>query len=76
MNYSLRSEFISEFARTAVKPVNSFQTDLQRAIPKKVGENVGIQSVNVTANPKLPYNIEEQSPTATGIMAKLMAKFE
>ena len=56
--------------------MNSFQTDLQRAIPKKVGENVGIQSVNVTANPKLPYNIEEQSSTATGIMAKLMAKFE
>ena len=65
VNYSLRSEFISEFARTAVKPVNAFQTDLKLAIPKKIGDDVAIQSVNVSANPKLPYNIEENAHTAT-----------
>ena len=47
MNYSMRSEFISEFARTAVKPVNSFQTDLKLGIPKKIGEDVNVQSIKI-----------------------------
>jgi hypothetical protein len=76
VNYSLRSEFISEFARTAVKPVNSFQTDLKLAIPKKIGDDVGIQSVNVRIDPKLPYNIEENIHTATWIIANLIMSFE
>lgn len=59
----MRSEFISEFARTAVKPVNSFQTDLKMGIPKKIGEDVNIQSVKI--DKKINFNIEENIHTAT-----------
>jgi hypothetical protein len=76
VNYSLRSEFISEFARTAVKPVNSFQTDIQLGMPKKIGEDVSIQSVRVDANPKLPYNIEEKMHPATTMITKLVETLE
>lgn len=43
VNYSLRSDFISEFARAAVKPINSFKTDLQLAMPSKISDDIGIQ---------------------------------
>ncbi len=76
MNYSLRSEFISEFARTAVKPVNSFQTDLKLAIPRKIGDDVSIPSVQIIANPRLPYHIEENVHTATGIIGNLFRNLE
>lgn len=36
LNYTLRSDFISEFARNAVKPINEFTTDLQGHIPSRI----------------------------------------
>lgn len=42
MNFNLRSDFITEFARSAVKPVNEFTTDLGRSIPKKIGNDVNV----------------------------------
>ena len=59
----MRSEFISEFARTAVKPVNSFQTDLKLGIPKKIGEDVNVQSIKI--NKKINYDFEKNLNTAT-----------
>lgn len=59
----MRSEFISEFARTAVKPVNSFQTDLKMGIPKKIGEDVNVQSIKI--NKKINYDFEKNLNTAT-----------
>ena len=51
VNYELRSDFISEFARSIVKPINSFQTDLQRSIPNKIGTDVTVPSVKIDARP-------------------------
>lgn len=36
LNYILRSDFITEFAKNAVKPINSFSTDLQNSIPATI----------------------------------------
>ncbi len=51
VNYEVRSEFITEFARSAVKPINEFQTDFQNGIPSKVGTDVGVPSVGVDIKP-------------------------
>lgn len=51
VNYELRSDFIAEFARSAVRPINEFQTDLQNAIPSSIGTNVAIPSVHIDARP-------------------------
>ena len=40
VDYNLRSDFISEFAKKAVEPVNQFKTDLQTIVPKKIMEDV------------------------------------
>ncbi len=42
VNFNIRSDFITEFAKQAVKPVNEFTTDLGRGIPKKIGEDVNV----------------------------------
>lgn len=49
VNFNIRSDFITEFARAAVKPINSFTTDLSRGMPKKIGEDINLksQSVNI-----------------------------
>lgn len=44
INFELRSEFIAEFAQAAVQPINAFGADLGRALPKKVGEDIRIDS--------------------------------
>ncbi len=44
VNFDMRSEFIAEFAEAAVGPINSFGADLGRGIPKKIGEDIKIQS--------------------------------
>ena len=36
VNFNMRSDFITEYAKSAVKPVNSFTTDLGRILPKKI----------------------------------------
>ena len=43
VDYNLRSDFISEFAKKATKPINEFKTDLQMIVPKKISEDVGIE---------------------------------
>jgi len=50
LNLVLRSDFITEFARAAVKPINDFTTDLMSSIPSQIGDNVnvgGVDNVNV-----------------------------
>lgn len=51
VNLELKSDFITEFARTAVKPINEFNTDLQFAMPKKLIDDVSIQTPkNINVN--------------------------
>lgn len=76
VNFELKSDFIAEFSRAAVKPVNKFGTDLQNILPKKVGEDVGIQSTKIDLNKKIPYNIEKDIHTASGFMAQIFAELE
>lgn len=52
VNYELRSDFISEFSRSIVKPINSFQTDIQGIIPKKIGTDIIVPSVKVNIKPR------------------------
>ncbi len=75
VNYSLRSDFITEYARASVKPINEFQTDLQRAIPTKVGEDVSVPGVNVNKSVKPGASIQS-AQTASGILATLIDQFE
>jgi hypothetical protein len=65
VNYEMRSEFIAEFSRAAVKPVNQFRTDLQRQVPVKVAPDVGIGSTRINIKPKLPYNIQKDNKTSS-----------
>ena len=51
VNYELRSDFISEFARSAVRPINEFQTDLARSIPRTTLPDVVVPSVKVDIKP-------------------------
>lgn len=43
LNYELRSDFLAEMAKNAVKPINQFSTDLTKNIPSKVGNDVNIK---------------------------------
>ena len=45
LNLQLKSDFITEFARSAVKPINSFGTDLQRSIPSQIAPNVTVPGI-------------------------------
>lgn len=76
VNFELKSDFITEYARNAVKPVNSFNTDLSRSIPSKVGTDVSIQTpgnVNVAVPPVQSYldSSEYSGSTVGQMMAKL-----
>ncbi len=58
VNFELRSEFITEFAKQAVKPINEFTSDLGRWIPKKIAPDVRIwvpqKTINLTPWAMLP----------------------
>lgn len=73
VNFNIRSDFITEFARAAVKPINSFTTDLSRGAPKKVGEDVNIQGQKV--NVKLQTKSEE-TPSPLIALQTLISEFE
>ncbi len=60
VNFELKSDFITEFTRSAVRPVNKFGTDLQNVLPKKIGEDVGIQSTKINLNKQIPYHINPE----------------
>lgn len=42
INFELRSDFITEFAKSAVKPVNEFGADLSNALPSQLGEDIRV----------------------------------
>lgn len=65
VNFELKSDFIAEFSRAAVKPVNKFGTDFQNILPKKIGEDIAIQGKKIDLNKKLPYNLEKSIHTAS-----------
>ncbi|MBP9779728.1 hypothetical protein KBD33_03855 [Candidatus Gracilibacteria bacterium] len=44
VNFNIRSEFITEFAKQAVKPVNEFTTDIGRTMPSKIGNDIKIDN--------------------------------
>lgn len=44
LNYELRSDFITEYAKNAVKPINKFSTDLSKSLPSKIGNDINISS--------------------------------
>ncbi len=44
LNFELRSDFITEFAQQAVKPINEFTTDLQGKIPNQIGDDINVDS--------------------------------
>jgi hypothetical protein len=44
VNIEIRSDFITEFARAAVKPVNNFNTDFSTSIPPKIAPDVNIST--------------------------------
>jgi hypothetical protein len=75
VNYSLRSDFITEFARASVRPINEFQTDLQRAIPNKIGEDVSVPGVNMSKSVK-PGASLQPIQTASGLLAQMIDTFE
>jgi hypothetical protein len=75
VNYSLRSDFITEFARTSVKGINEFQTDFQRAIPTKTGDDVVVPGVSGSKSWKPGASIQS-SHTASGILAILMDQLQ
>ena len=43
LNYTLRTDFITEFAKAAVKPINQFTSDLGNSIPSKILDDVNIR---------------------------------
>ena len=72
VNFEIRSDFISEFARSAVAPINQFSTDLNLAIPKKLMDDVIIPTQNIDLNTQLQsYNTPAEIHTATGKIARL-----
>jgi hypothetical protein len=44
VDFDIRSEFVAEFAQAAVAPINNFNADLGRGIPKKIGDDVRIDA--------------------------------
>lgn len=68
INFQLRSEFIAEFAKSAVEPINSFSTDLTHSLPKKIAPDIQIESPSQNININLQSSnilesIQEQLTT-------------
>jgi hypothetical protein len=63
INLELKADFLVEFAKTAVKPINSFNTDLTRSIPKTIAPdvNIGNPVQNIRIKPELDGTIRTQS---------------
>lgn len=53
VNLELKSDFIAEFAKSAVRPLNQFGADLGRGIPKKIGPDINVElPANINLNPQ------------------------
>jgi hypothetical protein len=68
VNFELRSDFITEFAKQAVKPINEFTTDLGRGIPKKIAPDINL------SNPTNTINLTPRSQTEE--MNEVLASLE
>lgn len=73
VNFELRADFIAEFARSAVKPINQFQTDLQKMIPQKVGTDISVPSKNIDLKLE-SFNFE--TDIGTGIIADMILEMK
>lgn len=72
LNLELKSDFLAEFARTAVKPINSFTTDLQSHIPSQIGPNISVPGIpNQHIDLRGHLHDEDMS-----VMAKIIEEFE
>ncbi len=60
VNFEIDSDFITEFARAAVAPINQFNADLGRWIPKKIGEDINIATPN-----NIDINLQSFLPPGT-----------
>ena len=77
VNFELRSDFIAEFARAAVAPINQFSTDLNLAIPNKIVDDIVVPTQNINLNNQLQSSlIEKDIHTATGILSHLTHELE
>jgi hypothetical protein len=51
VNFEIRSDFVTEFARAAVAPLNQFGADLGRALPAKIAPDVNLSTpTNINLN--------------------------
>jgi hypothetical protein len=51
VNFEVETDFLAQFARNAVKPINNFTADISKSVPKKLTPDINIQS---------PQNIDIQ----------------
>ncbi len=63
MNFEIRSDFVTEFARAAVAPLNQFGADLGRAIPAKIAPDIDLST---PTNINLNNNIQSSTHTWSG----------
>lgn len=65
VNYEIESDFISEYAKNAVKPINEFSTDLSKWIPSQIGNNLNISSpvnnvhIDASSSEKLDKSLDK-----------------
>jgi hypothetical protein len=67
INAQIRSDFIAEYAKNAVRPINTLSTDFQNILPKKIGEDINIWTPAPNINIKLQtdWNTKVQSYEST-----------
>ncbi len=64
VNFEIRSDFVTEFARAAVAPLNKFGADLGRSIPAKIAPDVNLSTpTNINLN-----NLQSAVPAWSGSM--------
>ncbi len=68
MNFEARSEFIAEYAKTSVKPINSFATDLSNSLPKQVGSDV-----NISTPSNVQFKLESSNDLYNQTLMDMMA---
>ena len=74
VNFELQSDFVTEFARSAVKPINQFNTDLGHALPSKIGEDLNVQTPpNVKVKVQTLLDGEESSGST---LSKMIASLD
>lgn len=72
IKYEMRADFITEMANAAVKPINSFTTDMTRKLPPQVGPSVNIsnpQNIQLRVPPPqsyIPSAVDTGSTVAIG----------